>query len=167
MLYERIIGKVSDLAFEGKKIDRIEIEWFETRNRQHRKRSAAGREVAVRFNDSIISSGLRTGDVIGVDEDGTVIAVDIPPCEAIVATIEGLDLRSLCKASYEIGNRHAPLFLGDSDRELVTPYDGPMKEMLEKIAGVRIEIRQERLDFGRQISSVSGHGHDHGHHHEH
>jgi hypothetical protein len=42
-----------------------------------------------------------------------------------------------------------------------------MKEMLEKLAGVRVEVRQERLDFSRQISSVSGHGHDHGHHHEH
>jgi urease accessory protein len=163
MVYERVIGAVSDRAFDGKAIDRVEIDWFETRNRQHRKRSEGGRDVAVRLDDPALSAGLRTGDVLGVDEDGTVIVVDVPPCEAIVASAEGLDLRTLAKACYEIGNRHAPLFLGASDRELVTPYDAPMQEMLERLPGLQVEVRWLSLDFSRQISASVGHGHHHAH----
>lgn len=165
MLYERIIGKVGDSVFDGKRIDRVEIEWFETRNRRHRKTSRGGRDVAVSLGEDVLASGLRPGDVLGLDEDGTVIAVDVPPCEAIVVAAVGPDPRPLLKASYEIGNRHAPLFLGPSEGELVTPFDGPMKEMLDRIHGLAISVRREHLDFSRQLSSGAGHSHGHGHGH--
>ncbi len=47
--------------------------------------------------------------MLGVDGD-TVIAVNIPACEALVMTVDNGDVRMVAKVCYEIGNKHATLF---------------------------------------------------------
>lgn len=77
------------------------------------------------------------------------------------------DLRTVAKVSYEIGNRHAPLFYSEDDSELVMPYDKPMLEMLKKLE-VEVQVKTMKIHRNKSISSVhASHDHEHIHHHSH
>jgi urease accessory protein len=176
MLCEKILGKITDTQFAGKPVDYVEIEWHETYKKLHRKTSRAGRDIAISLDDSILHRGIKPGDVLGVDVDGTVIAVDIPETQVLCATVINPTAISLAKIGYEIGNCHAPLFAGKNDNEFITIYDRPMEVLLKKLNGIKVEVRTEKLDFTKQISTIVGHGHhehdvqhdheDNGHHHD-
>lgn len=159
MICEHIVGKVTDRQFQGKPVDYVEIEWHETYSKIHRVTSKGGRDVAIRLDDSILHIGLKPGDVLGVDKDGTVIAVDVPPTQVLVATLAKPTPFSCAKIGYEIGNCHAPLFAGDNDNEYITTYDRPMEVLLSKLNGVTVTTRTQKLDFSKQISTIVGHSH--------
>ena len=54
----------------------------------------------------------------------------------------------VAKVCYEIGNRHAPLFWGDQEREpLSLLYNEPMKVMLDKLHGVSTEVKDSETGF--------------------
>ena len=168
MLCEKIIGKITDARFTGKPVDYVEIEWHETYSKLHRKTSAGGRDIAIRLDDTILHTGLKPGDVLGVDTDGTVIAVDVPPTQVLVAALSDPTPFALAKIGYEIGNCHAPLFMGNSEKEFITTYDRPMEVLLSKLAGVTVTTRTQKLDFTKQISTIVGHSHhEHGTDHDH
>lgn len=165
MLCEKIIGKMGDADFAGKPLDYVDFEWHETYSKLHRKSSRGGRDVAIHFDDSVLKTGIKPGDVLGVDSDGTVIAADVEAADVICVKVgEPLFLRA-SKIAYEIGNCHVPLFAGD-DGELVTIYTEPMERLLKSF-GAQVERRTQKLDFGRQISSVVGHSHHHESHEHH
>ena len=88
----------------------MEIEWHEAFKKIHRKTTDTGREVGIRLDDSVLTEGLYEGKVIYMDEN-LVIAVRTPPCEVIRVTVEPDHRFMTAKVCYEIGNRHAPLFL--------------------------------------------------------
>ena len=174
MICEKILGKISDPQFSGKTIDYVDFEWHETYSKLHRKTSRAGRDVAISLDDSILKIGIKPGDVLGLDSDGTVIAADVLPVEILSVKVGNPAFFNGAKAAYEIGNCHAPLFFGKSDGELVTIYTEPMERLLKGLASggysLEIEKRTEKLDFSKQISSIVGHSHHHSenhHHHEH
>lgn len=178
MLCEKIIGECTDSQFSGKNVDYVDFEWHETYSKLHRKSSRTGRDVAISLDDSILKIGIKPGDVLGLDSDGTVIAADVLETDILsIKLIEG-DFLSVSKVAYEIGNCHAPLFAGKAEGELITIFNEPMKRLLENLHGIKltVEKRNEKLDFSRQISSIVGHGHlhgnsehthEHGHEHEH
>ncbi|MBR1404155.1 MAG: hypothetical protein IJ558_08230 [Treponema sp.] len=169
MLCEKILGKTSDEHFKGKKIDYVDFEWHETYSKRHRKTSRLGRDIAISLDDSILKIGIKPGDVLGLDSDGTVIACDVLPCEILSVRIGNPVFRTTAKIAYEIGNCHAPLFSGNSDSELITIYTEPVERLLKNLSGYELEIerRTEKLDFSRQISSVVGHSHHHENHEHH
>ena len=149
-------------------MDYVDFEWHETYSKLHRKTSRGGRDIAIHLDDSVLKTGIKPGDVLGVDADGTVIAADVEAADVLCAKVgEPLFLRA-SKIAYEIGNCHAPLFAGKDDGELVTIYTEPMERLLKGLASggysVEVEKRTEKLDFSKQISSIVGHSH---HHHEH
>lgn len=167
MLCEKILGRVTDPQFAEYKIDYVEIEWHESYNKILRKTSKGGRDVAIRLDDEILKIGMKPGDVLGVDSDGTVIAVDIPETEVLVATVENVGkptlLFAMAKTAYEIGNCHAPLFGGEKENQLVTIFTEPMEHLLSHLhhLGVKVERKTQKLDFSKQISSIVGHSHHH------
>ena len=169
MIYTKIIGKISDAEFKDKPVDYVDFEWHETYSKLHRKTSRDGRDVAVSLDDSILKIGIKPGDVFGVDEDGTVIAADVFATDVLSVKIENPDFFSTAKVAYEIGNCHAPLFAGKGDNELITIFNEPMQKLLEGLHGIKLKVekRNEKLDFSKQISSIVGHGHAHSHDHEH
>lgn len=159
MICEKILGKISDREFTGKKVDYVDIFWDEAFKKLHRKTSEGGVEIGIRLDDSVLTRGLNQGDVLAAEGD-TVFAVRIPPCEGIVIHIDPHHPEMTAKVCYEIGNRHAPLFWGEEKGSFITPYNEPMRVMLEKLHGVSVEVREVSLDFSRRISA-SVHSHTH------
>ena len=107
----------------------------------------------------MLTRGLNQDDVLAVEGD-TVYAVNIPPCEVIVVTVDEHHPHMVAKVCYEIGNRHAPLFWGAKEGTFITPYNEPMQVMLDKLHGVSTEVKESKLDFDRRISA-SVHSHTH------
>lgn len=159
MICEKILGNVKDEVFSGKKVDYVDIHWDEAFKKLHRKTSNAGVEMGIRLDDFVLTRGLKQDDVLAVEGD-TVFAVNIPSCEAIVVHIDEQHACMTAKVCYEIGNRHAPLFWGEEERTFITPYNEPMRVMLDKLHGVKTEIKDVKLDFDRRISA-SVHSHTH------
>ena len=156
MLIEKIIGNINDKQFEGKNIDYVDIQWHEAFKKLHKKTSQSGIEVGIKLDNDILTRGLRQGDVLAINED-SVIAVNIPKDKALVVKVN--DSHLVSKVCYEIGNRHATLFEGDSHDEFITIYNEPMKEMLEKI-GANVTVEDVQFDFNKSISSsINAHHH--------
>lgn len=159
MICEKILGKLTDGEFSGKKVDYVDIHWDEAFKKLHRKTSQGGTELGIRLDDSVLTRGLNQDDVLAVEGD-TVYAVNIPPCEVIVVTVDEHHPHMVAKVCYEIGNRHAPLFWGAKEGTFITPYNEPMRVMLDKLHGVSTELKESKLDFDRRISA-SVHSHTH------
>ena len=156
MLIEKIIGNINDKQFEGKNIDYIDIEWHEAFKKLHKKTSQSGIEVGINLDNDILTRGLRQGDVLAINED-SIIAVNIPKDKALVVKVN--DNHLVPKVCYEIGNRHATLFEGNTHNEFITIYNEPMKEMLEKI-GANVTVEDIQFDFDKSISSsINAHHH--------
>ena len=167
MLCEKIIGRIEDSEFIGKPVDFVEIDWHETYNKILRKTSKSGRDVAIRLGDDILKIGMKPGDVLGVDSDGTVLAVEVPATDVLVVTVEESSAFNFAKVGYEIGNCHAPLFAGEADNQFVTIFNEPMEHLLSHLYHVKVERKVQKLNFAKQISTIVGHGHSHGEHHHH
>ena len=159
MICENVLGKLSDSEFAGKNVDYVDFQWDEAFKKLHRKTSRAGADVGVNMDDTVLTRGLLQDDVLAVEGD-TVIAVNIEECEAIEITVTDGDPKVIAKVCYEIGNRHAPLFRGDDDKTFLTPFNGPMLTMIDKIPGLTTDVVETKFDFETRIStSVSSHTH--------
>lgn len=159
MLCEKVFGKLEEVEVSGRKVEYVDIEWHEAFKKIHRKVTDQGTDVGIRMDDSVLSRGLFQDDVIYMDES-VIVAVNTPPCEVIeITTTEGHGMMA-AKACYEIGNRHAPLFWGETYDTFITIYDEPMMVMLKKIHGITVEKKVAKLNFDRRISAAI-----HNHHH--
>lgn len=87
ILCEKILGSMADPAFADCQADYVEIEWHEAYKRLHQKTTGSGLEIGIRLDTDILTRGLREGDILWKD-DNWVIAVTIPPCEAIVIDVD-------------------------------------------------------------------------------
>ena len=161
MICEKILGTVDTLDLKGKKLEYVDIEWHEAFKKIHRKKTETGREIGIRMDDSILTEGLKEGDVIWLEDD-LAIAVHTPPCPVILISVRE-DCPQAARVCYEIGNRHAPLFFGEDPSTFVTPYNEPMLRLLSSFHGVEVWKTVEPLNFKGQISSQIGHSHHHDH----
>lgn len=156
MLCEQVLGTLSDDKFKDLKVDYVDIEWHEAFKKLHKKKTHEGRDLGISLGNEILTRGLNQDDVVGIDGD-TVIAINIPPCEALVMTVD--DNSMIAKVCYEIGNKHATLFRGESNYQFITPLDLPIKALMEKL-GVKVERKIVKFDFKKSISSsINAHTH--------
>lgn len=159
MICEKLLGKVQDAEFAGKNIDYVDFQWDEAFKRLHRKMSRGGIDIGINLDDYILTRGLNQDDVLAVEGD-TILVVNILECEAIKITVEEGNLFAIAKTCYEIGNRHASLFRGEDGWTFITPYNGPMLTMIEKLPGVTAQVVEVKFDFDSRISaSVNSHTH--------
>jgi urease accessory protein len=159
MICEKILGKLTDDEFAGKKVDYVDFQWDEAFKKLHRKVSRGGVDVGVNMDDTVLTRGLLQDDVLAIEGD-TVIAVNVEEAEAIKITVNEGDVATVAKVCYEIGNRHAPLFRGENEWTFLTPFNGPMLTMIDKIPGLSTDVVEEKFDFETRIStSVSSHTH--------
>ena len=96
MLCEKILGTLADEQFRELAVDYVDIEWYEAFTKLHRKISHSGEDVGIRLDNEVLTKGLNQDDVLYAD-DKKVIAVNIPPCEAILVKV--------CKRSSETGGK--------------------------------------------------------------
>lgn len=159
MICEKILGKVQDPEFAGKEVDYVDFQWDEAFKRLHRKTSRGGVDVGINMDDSVLTRGLLQDDVLAVEGD-SVIAVNLEETEVIKIMVDNGDPAVIAKVCYEIGNRHAPLFRGENEWTFLTPFNGPMLTMIDKIPGLSTDVVEEKFDFETRIStSVSSHTH--------
>jgi urease accessory protein len=147
MIIEDILGKV-DIG--NRQTDLLQVEWYETTRRIQRRKTAGGREIALR----LLKQGqrLQQDDVVFMD-DTTAIVVDILPCEAIVVTPASmLEMGTIC---YEIGNKHLPIFI--QDNEVLIPMEEPLFRWLE--AGGYQPAKATRKLTNMLRSNVAPHSH--------
>ncbi|MCD8020953.1 MAG: urease accessory protein UreE [Clostridiales bacterium] len=159
MLCEKILGKLSDAQFAGRKVDYVDIEWHEAFSRLHRKVSHDGEDVGIRMGNEVLTVGLNQDDVIYADEE-KVIAVNIPPCEAIQAKVREDHPRQIAKLCYEVGNTHTTMFRGEDDFTFYTPYHESLLQKINAIHGVTAEKVIKQFDFSKSLSStINNHHH--------
>lgn len=119
MLIQQKSGNLNSISVDDRTLDLLPLEWYETEKRILHKRTAAGRQVTLKFMKE--SQHLAQDDIV-YEGEGMLIVVDIIPCEAIVLRPASmLDMAAIC---YEIGNRHLPLFLHDNT--VFVPYEAPL-----------------------------------------
>jgi urease accessory protein len=166
ILVEAVLGSAGESCFAGLEPDYLDIEWHNTRKRIDRRNSRSGIDVGIRMGEALFARGWRQGDVVYADEK-TVLIVDIIPCPclSLKPALEPLGLISL---GYEIGNRHASLFCGDSPGEFLLPFDAPLKALLESLGCAVLEREARLLPENRMArNSGDGHGNNHRHSNEH
>jgi urease accessory protein len=127
---------LSSLDF-NKSIDWLGLEWYESNKRILHKRTQSGVEIALKFLQE--NPALTEGDVLFEDEN-TIIAVQILPCDAIV--IKPINMFEMASVCYEIGNKHLPLFY-ENDTVLV-PFDAPLFRLLTA-QGYSVTQAQKKL----------------------
>ena len=149
MIIKEKIGSVKEIDINGRAIDHLELDWYETNKRILHKKSNAGKEVVLKFLNS--RQNLTEGDVV-FENGHSVIVVSIKPCEVIV--IKPGSMYEMAYICYEIGNKHLPLFYEQD--ELLVPYEAPLFEMLEA-AGFSLR-KEERKLLHQLKTSVMPHG---------
>ena len=150
MLIQQKAGNLSSMLHGGRPIDRLQLEWYETNKRILRKRTASGKEIALKFLGE--NPALSQDDVLYAD-DHSIIAIDILPCDAIVVKPQSMyEMASVC---YEIGNKHLPLFY--EEEALLVPYEDPLFRLLA--AGGFAPVRESRKLLQPLKTTVAAHGH--------
>lgn len=150
MIIKEKIGNLSSFNDEGRAIDRLQLEWFETSKRIMHKRTGSGKEIVLKFLDK--APNLQQDDILFVDEH-SLIVVEILACEAIVFIPRSTyEMAYVC---YEIGNKHLPLFF--EENLLLIPFDEPTFKMLQA-SGLAI-TRQKRKLLNQLKTSVAPHSH--------
>ncbi|MBO9728648.1 MAG: urease accessory protein UreE [Chitinophaga sp.] len=137
MIIESVLGNTADISIAHLETDLLQLEWFETTKRIQRKKTATGREIAIRFWRE--GQRLRQGDILVMDEQHAVV-VDIIPSDAIVVTPRNLlEMGSVC---YEIGNKHLPVFIQND--QVLLPFEEPIFRWL-LASGYATEKQHTRL----------------------
>jgi len=150
MIIKEKIGNLSSFNDEGRPIDRIQLEWFETSKRIVHKRTGSGKEIVLKFLNN--APNLQQDDILYADEY-SLIVVEILSCEAIVVIPRSTyEMAYIC---YEIGNKHLPLFF--EENLLLIPFDEPVFKMLQA-SGFAV-TRQKRKLLNQLKTSVSSHSH--------
>lgn len=153
MLIQKKIGNIGMIDLNGRTVDLLPIEWYETNKRILHKRSEAGKSVVMKFLKE--DPDLRQDDIVFEDES-CVVLIQIQPCEAIVVHPATMyEMASLC---YEIGNKHLPLFI--EGNEVLVPYEAPLFRLLSA-AGFKPVVEKRKLLHSIK-SSVLPHSHDSG-----
>ncbi len=153
MLVQQKEGNIATTNIGTKNIDYLDLEWHETRKRIMHKRTRNGVEVTIKFLGG--NQNLTPGDIL-FEDDTTVIAVEIKPCDVIIIRPKNMfEMASVC---YEIGNKHLPLFYED-DAVLVA-FEAPLFRLLSA-SGYEVEQGERKL-INPLKTTVAAHEHSGG-----
>src|SRR5438309_387593 len=149
MLVKEKLGKLNDYEINGRAIDVLPLEWYETGKRIMQKRTTGGQSISMRFMKE--RPDLNKDDVLYADENSIVI-IDIVETDVIVVVpVSILQTAALC---YEIGNKHLPLYV--EENEFLIPFDQPLFGWLKR-AGFE-PVQQRRKLLNPLKTSVEPHG---------
>ncbi|PAF47445.1 urease accessory protein UreE [Helicobacter sp. 12S02232-10] len=152
MPIECLKGNLSDKEESKFQIDYVDLEWYDTRKKIARWKTRKGEEISVKLIDAP-KMGLSQGDIL-FEEGIKIIAINILPTE--VLCIYAHTVTEVAKICYEIGNRHAALFFGENEFEFKTPFEKPIKVLLDKL-GIENAVSSSKLDSSKRISVSMAH----------
>jgi urease accessory protein len=144
MIIQQKIGNLNNADQLNRKVDWLELEWFEANKRILRKTTNAGTEIVFRSLDK--DPEFTDGDILFAD-DKTIVAVKILPCEVIV--IKPASMFEMASACYEIGNKHAPLFYEED--ELLVPFEFPLLRSLQAFG---FDVKQEQRKLLQRLKTT-------------
>jgi len=138
---------------ENKRLDFVDLQWFEATRRVQVKKSRAGLTVGIRFLG--LAQRLHDGDVL-LCERGSLLIVNILETKVILIKMQSIIQMSIL--SFEIGNRHIPLFI--SDNGLMMAFEQTIFNWLSS-KGVQMEVKMQKLvnqldANNSKISTASG-----------
>tara|TARA_B100000686_G_scaffold281110_1_gene302624 strand:+ start:10726 stop:11259 length:534 start_codon:yes stop_codon:yes gene_type:complete len=157
MIIKEILGNESNMDLTNLKIDFLELEWFETSKRIQSRTTVNGTPVSIKF----LREGqyLSQGDILFRD-DKKAIMINIRECEVIVVNPTSLlEMGTVC---YEIGNKHAPIFI--QNEQILIPFEEPLFKWLYA-SGYR-PLKEIRQLNNMLRSTQASHGHSHKHNHD-
>ena len=153
MLIKEKIGNLSSFADEGRAIDRLPLEWYECNKRILHKKTGGGREVVMKFMKE--AQVLQQDDVLYADENFAIV-VEVLACEVVV--IKPASMQEMAMISYEIGNKHLPLFYEQDI--LLIPFDAPTHRLLQA-SGFNTAVEKRKL-LNQLRTTVLPHQHNSG-----
>ena len=148
MIIQHKQGNPGTIDNGSKVIDWLQLQWFETSKRILHKKTKSGIEISLKFLKE--NAALTEGDIL-FEDDATIIAVEVIPCECIV--IKPAGMFEMASACYEIGNRHLPLFFEND--ELLVPFENPLYKLLQA-HGFKV-IKEERKLLQPLKTTISPH----------
>lgn len=137
MLLQKKIGNLQSHIVNGKTIDWLQLEWYETRKRIFRKQTKSGKDVSIKFLNE--NPELTEGDIL-FEDGNSVIAISVLPCDCIV--IQPVNMFEMASVCYEIGNKHLPLFY--EEESLLVPFDAPLMRLLSA-QGYEVKKEERKL----------------------
>jgi urease accessory protein len=155
MIATTILGNTRDPKWQNYLVDTLYLDWYELNKKILRKVTQNNIEVGVNLLQD--KESLQDGDIISINQN-QIIVINVKACECIAIKAKSqLELARIC---YEIGNRHAALFIDEYDSSiLLLAMDKPIMQMLCKI-GAKPEAVTARL-----IKPLGSIGHSNEHHH--
>jgi urease accessory protein len=150
MIIQQKNGNLNNVDLLNRKIDWLELEWFQSNKRILRKRTKLGTEII--FKSLNADPELTQGDVLYEDEH-RIVAVEIRSCDVIV--IKPVSMFEMASVCYEIGNKHLPLFYDNN--ELLVPFESPLFRLLSS-SGYDVKQEQRKL-LQRLKTTVAMHAH--------
>jgi len=150
MLITQKKGNLHSTHINNRRIDWLQLEWYESGKRILRKQTQSGNDIALKFLDS--NPALTQGDIL-YEDDILLIAVDILPCEVLVIQpANPFEMASVC---YEIGNKHLPLFFEKG--QVLVPFEMPLFRLLSA-QGYAIKQDKRKLLYPLK-TTVAPHAH--------
>lgn len=157
MIINTVLGNIfHDQEWKDHSIDYLDLEWYELNKRIMRKTTTNMFEVGINITQE--NSTFSDGDILGMNRD-MIIVVKVMPCECIAIKPKNhLELARIC---YEIGNRHAPLFIDEHDSALfLLPMDNPLMVMLKKMGAEPKSIFTRLVkNLTPKVSNIHEHHH--------
>jgi len=156
MIIKEILGNKSNIDLANLEIDFLELEWFETSKRIQSKTTTNGVQVSIKF----LKEGQHlTQDDVLFKDDKKAIIINIRECEAIVVAPKSLlEMGTVC---YEIGNKHAPIFI--QDNQVLIPFEEPLFKWLAASGYNPVKEKRQLKNMLRSTHTSHGHTHEHEH----
>ena len=149
MLVKEKLGNITSFPINGRTMDYLLLDWYETNKRILHKKTLSGREISMKFLNE--NPQLAIGDVV-YQGDESIIVIDINDADTIV--IQPANMQEMAAICYEIGNKHLPLFY--QDEEILVPFENPLFNFLQA-SGYRVEKAKRKLVHPLR-TTVSPHG---------
>lgn len=158
MIVNEILGNLESFQTQ-KKIEVVQLEWFEMQKRILRKETDTGREVGIQ-----IQNQLNDGDIL-FEGENFIIIVKISPSDLIKITVDSME--DMGRLGFELGNRHLSLKI--TNNIVLVPFDHPTYEYLIKLGFKAEKVKENFSDYIQCKShehTNNHHHHKHGHSHE-
>ncbi len=149
MLVTEKIGNLETFPLQGRNVDWLLLEWFETNKRILHKQTGRGVNITLKFLADNPQFG--PGDVLHADSHGVVV-IQIKETDVII--IKPQTMQEMAAICYEIGNKHLPLFY--QEEEILVAFERTLFTFLQA-SGYNAEKAHRRL-INPLKTTVAPHG---------